>query len=34
MTEINGHEPVEISVIDGFSFKMKLDTRKFSKYVG
>ena len=32
MEEINDHEPVEISVIDGYSFRLQLDTRKFSAY--
>ena len=33
MTEINGTEPIAISVIDGFSFKLKLDTTGFGKYI-
>lgn len=32
MTEINNTEPIPISVIDGFSFKLKLDTTGFSAY--
>ena len=29
MTQINETDPIRISVIDGFSFKLKLDTSKF-----
>ncbi|CAI2378865.1 unnamed protein product [Moneuplotes crassus] len=32
MTEINNTEPIAISVIDGYSFKLKLDTTNFGKY--
>eukprot|EP00343_Euplotes_focardii_P012921 CAMPEP_0205833078 /NCGR_PEP_ID=MMETSP0206-20130828/48682_1 /ASSEMBLY_ACC=CAM_ASM_000279 /TAXON_ID=36767 /ORGANISM="Euplotes focardii, Strain TN1" /LENGTH=1012 /DNA_ID=CAMNT_0053139147 /DNA_START=84 /DNA_END=3122 /DNA_ORIENTATION=+ len=32
MTEINNTEPIKISVIDGYSFKLKLDTTSFGKY--
>ena len=32
MEEINEREPVEISVIDGYSFRLKLDTREFKSY--
>lgn len=32
MTEINDAAPAAISVIDGFSFKLKLDTTSFSNY--
>mgnify|MGYP006274108109 CR=1 FL=1 len=32
MTEINNTEPIPIQVIDGFSFKLKLDTSNFSPY--
>ena len=32
MSEINKTEPIPISVIDGFSFKLKLDTTGFGKY--
>lgn len=30
MTELNGKDPVQIEVIDGFSFKLKSDTTSFS----
>lgn len=32
MTEINTTDPIAISVIDGYSFKLKLDTTSFSEY--
>lgn len=32
MTELNNTEPIRISVINGFSFKLKLDTTNFGKY--
>lgn len=32
MTEINNTEPIPISVISGFSFKLKLDTTAFGAY--
>ena len=32
MTQINETDPIRISVIDGFSFKLKLDTSKFDSY--
>ena len=34
MDELNDHEPIPIEVIDGFSFKLKLDTSKFKEYKG
>jgi len=33
MTELNHLEPTQISVIDGFSFKVNVDATKFSAYV-
>ena len=33
MGEVNKTEPIAISVIDGFSFKLKLDTSGFGKYI-
>ncbi len=32
MDELNGRTPVEVEVIDGFSFKLKLDTFNFKPY--
>ena len=32
MDELNGHEPIPIEVIDGFSFKLAIDTTKFKEY--
>lgn len=32
MTELNGGAPTQIEVIDGFSFKLKLDTTSFTPY--
>jgi len=32
MQELNGHEPVKITVIDGFSFKIHLDCNSFGDY--
>ncbi len=32
MEEVNEKDPVEISVIDGYSFRLQLDTTKFSPY--
>jgi len=29
MTELNDHPPIQIEVIDGYSFKLKLDTTGF-----
>jgi hypothetical protein len=34
MTELNGHEPLKISVIDGYSFRVKVDPTKLSEYTG
>lgn len=32
MTELNGGTPTQIEVIDGFSFKLKLDTTNYTAY--
>lgn len=34
MTELNGHTPLKIRVIDGFSFKVFVDPSKLSDYTG
>lgn len=34
MGEINETEPIKITTIDGFSFKLHLDTTSFSAYQG
>lgn len=33
MVELNGLQPVQIEVIDGYSFKLKVDATGFSPYV-
>jgi len=33
MTELNGLEPTQIQVIDGYSFKVNVDATGFSAYV-
>ena len=32
MTELNSITPTQIEVIDGFSFKLKIDTTNFAPY--
>jgi len=34
MTELNGHAPVKISVIDGYSFRIFIDPTSLSDYTG
>lgn len=34
MTELNGHEPVKISVKDGYSFKVFVNPTTLSEYTG
>jgi ubiquitin-activating enzyme E1 len=34
MEQVNATEPIPISVIDGFSFKLKMDTSSFGRYEG
>ena len=34
MTQLNGHEPLKISVNDGYSFKVHVDPTKLSDYTG